>query len=194
MKATLMHLTQCVNSRVPQKLEDQPRPLYRCGTLKSRQTNDQHHQRTEDSVSASTKKNEVTSGQRALVSQRSSENLKALRYLHKGKNSKAKQTQPMGGIPMAVRTKWMGVNPETEVARSHTLTSKGVNARAGSTYPNQDARNNSGNVFWRLGRGADLKDTLIRRCDQERSQQSAAQNRQLVAALGRAWEGFQLKI
>ena len=40
-----------------------------------------------------------------------------------------------------------------------------------------------GNVFRRLGQEADLKDTLNRRRDQERSQQSTAQNGRQKAAL-----------
>ena len=66
MEAALMHLTQCVNSRAPQKLEAQLGPSNRHGTHKSRQTNDQRRQRVErssqDSVSASARMNEVTSG------------------------------------------------------------------------------------------------------------------------------------
>ena len=76
---------------------------------------------------------------------------------------------------MAVRTQQTGVNPKTEVACSHMLTSKGVNARARSTYLNQDARSSSGNIFLRLGYRANLKDTLNRSRDQEWSQQLAAQ-------------------
>ena len=76
----------------------------------------------------------------------------------------------MDGNPMAVRTQQTGVNPETEVTLSHTLTIRGVNTRAGSTHPNQDSRSSSGNVFWRLGRGVDLRDTLNIRPDEERPQ------------------------
>ena len=66
---------------------------------------------------------------------------------------------------MVVKTKQIAVNPETEVTRSHTLTSRGVNARARSIDPNQDARSNSWNIFLRLGRGEDLGDTLNKRRD-----------------------------
>ena len=82
---------------------------------------------------------------------------------------------------MAVRTQQMGVNPGTEVTRSHTLTSR--EARAGSTHPNQDERSGSMNIFKRIGHGADLRDILNRRRDQERSQQSIAKNKQLVLAI-----------
>ena len=77
---------------------------------------------------------------------------------------------------MVVRTQQMGVNLKIEVTSSHTLTSRRVNTRARSTHPNQEVRSSSGNIFWRLGRGADLRDTLNKRHDQERSQQTAAQN------------------
>ena len=76
---------------------------------------------------------------------------------------------------MAIRTLQTSVNPETEVTHSYMLTSRGANARAGSTHLNQDARSSSENVFRRLGCGVDLRDTLNRRRDQELSQQSAAQ-------------------
>ena len=66
---------------------------------------------------------------------------------------------------MATRTQQTGVNPEIEVTCSHTLTSRGVNARAGSTHPNQDERSSSGNIFRRLGHRVDLRDTLNRRRD-----------------------------
>ena len=45
MEAAFMHLTQCVNSRAPQKPEAQLVPSNRLETHKSRQTNDQHRQR-----------------------------------------------------------------------------------------------------------------------------------------------------
>ena len=95
MEAALMHLTQCVNSQVPQKPKAQAGPLNRRGTHKSQQINDQHHQRAEyspqDSVSASTRRNKVTSGQRASASQQLGENLKDSRTQCKGKNSKVEQ-------------------------------------------------------------------------------------------------------
>ena len=43
-------------------------------------------------------------------------------------------------------------------------------------------KGSSGNAFRRLGHRVDLRDTFNRRCDQERSHQSAAQNRQPVVA------------
>ena len=61
----------------------------------------------------------------------------------------------------------MGVNPETEVTRSHTVTSRGVNIRPRSARPNQGERSSLGNIFRLLGHGADLRDTLNRRRDQE---------------------------
>ena len=70
---------------------------------------------------------------------------------------------------MAVRTQQNGANLETEVTHSHLLAFRRVNTRVGSTRPNQDERNSSGNVFRWLGHGADLRDTLNRRHDQERS-------------------------
>ena len=48
MEATLMHLTQCANSRAPKKPETQPAPSNRCGTHKSRQTNDQQEERGDE--------------------------------------------------------------------------------------------------------------------------------------------------
>ena len=78
---------------------------------------------------------------------------------------------------MAIRNQQMGAKPKTEVTRSHTLTSRGANARAESTHLNQDEISSSENIFRRLGHGVDLRDTLNRRCDQEASQQLTAQNR-----------------
>ena len=157
-----MHLTQCINSRSPQKPEAQPGPSNRRGTYKSLQTNDQRRQIIEhspqDLVSTSTRRNEVISRQHASASQQSGENPKALRAQCNGKNLRAEQTQWTGGNLMAVKIQQMGVNLEIEVAYSHTLTSKEVSARSSSR-----------NVFWRLGRGANLRDTLNRRRDQERS-------------------------
>ena len=79
---------------------------------------------------------------------------------------------------MAVRTQQMGVNPGTEVTCSHAPTSREARARAESTHPSQGERSNSWNIFRGLGRGTDLWDTLNQMRDQERSQQSIAQNRQ----------------
>ena len=66
MEAALMHLTQCVNSRTPQKPETQLGPLHRREAHKPWQTNNKHRQRVEHSpqgsVSVSNKRNEVTSG------------------------------------------------------------------------------------------------------------------------------------
>ena len=107
----------------------------------------------------------MTCGQCASASQRSGENLKAPRTRRKGINPRAEQTQQTGGNPMAIRTQQTGVNPETEVAHSHILTSREVNARVGSTHLNQDTISSSGNIFQRLGRGVNLRDTLNRRCD-----------------------------
>ena len=88
----------------------------------------------------------------------------------------------MGRNPIAVRTQQTGVNPKTKVTRFHTLTSKRINARAGSTRPNQDERSSSRNVFRTLGHRANLRDTLNIKRDQERSQQATAQNRQPLGA------------
>ena len=54
--------------------------------------------------------------------------------------------QLMGGNLMAVRTQQMGVNPETEVTHSHTLTSQEAKEKARSTHPNQGERTGSGNI------------------------------------------------
>ena len=66
MEATLMHLTQCVNSRALQKPETPPGPSNRRKAHKSWQTKDKHRQIMErspqDLVSTSTRRNEVTSG------------------------------------------------------------------------------------------------------------------------------------
>ena len=83
---------------------------------------------------------------------------------------------------MAIRTQQTNVNLGTEVTQSHMPTSREAKVRAGSTHPNQDERSSSGNVFKRLGHGANLRDTLNRRRDQEWSQQLIAQNRQPVLA------------
>ena len=83
---------------------------------------------------------------------------------------------------MAVRTQPAGVNPKTEVTRSHKPTSREAKARARSTHPNQDERSSLGNVFRRLGHRVDLRDALNRRRDQEWSQQSIAQNRKPILA------------
>ena len=164
-----MRLTQCVKYRAPQKLEAQPGSSNRHGTHKSRETNDQHRQREEhspqDSILASTRRNEVTSRQCASVLQQSGENPKAPRTRRKGKNPKDEQTQWTSGNPMVVRNQQTGVNLETKVARSPMLTSMGVNARTKSTHLNQDAKSSSGNVFQILGRGADLRDMLNKRRD-----------------------------
>ena len=105
------------------------------------------------------------------------ENSEALRTQRKGKNPRAEQTQRTGGNLMAIRNQQMGAKSKTEVIRSHTLTSKGANARAESTHVNQDEISSSENIFRRLGHEADLRDTLNRMRDQERSQQLTAQNR-----------------
>ena len=92
MDAALMHLRQWVNSWAPQKPEAQFGPSNRRGAHKSRQTNDKYRQRVERSlqysVSVNTRRNEVTSGQRASASQQSGENPKVLRTSCKGKNSR----------------------------------------------------------------------------------------------------------
>ena len=45
MEAAMMHLTQCVNSRAPQKPKAQPGTSNRHGMHKSQQINEQHRQR-----------------------------------------------------------------------------------------------------------------------------------------------------
>ena len=75
----------------------------------------------------------------------------------------------------------MSVNLGTEFTCSHALTSKEARearVRARSTHPSQGKRSCSGYVFRRLGRGAEMRDTLNLRRDQEQSQQSIAQNKQ----------------
>ena len=119
----------------------------------------------------------MISGRRASASQQMGENPKASRAQHIGKNPRAEQTQRMGGNPMAIRTQQTGANLGAEFAHSHTPTSKEAKARTGSTHPNQDDRSGLRNFFRRLGHGANLRDTLNRRRDQERSQQSTTQNR-----------------
>ena len=60
----------------------------------------------------------------------------------------------------------MGVNSRAEVERSYTPTSIGTRWHTGSARTgHNEGRSESGNVFRRLGRWADLKDTLNRRQD-----------------------------
>ena len=121
-------------------------------------------------------------GRRASASQRMGENPRAPRAQHMGKNLWTEQTQRTGGTLMAVRTQQMGFNSRTEVTRSYTLTSREARARAGSTHPNQDERSSLMSFFRILGHEADLRDTLNRRRDRERSQQSTTQNKQPILA------------
>ena len=79
---------------------------------------------------------------------------------------------------MAVGTQRTGVNLRVKVACSHMPTFVGTRGHTRSAWTgHNEGRSESRNVFRRLGRGADLRDTLNRRQDQERSQHSTAQRR-----------------
>ena len=74
---------------------------------------------------------------------------------------KAVRTQWTGENLMAVGTQKTGPNPRAEFAHSHTPTFVGARGCTESAQTNHNGRRNeSGNVFRRLGRRADLRDTL----------------------------------
>ena len=82
----------------------------------------------------------------------------------------AARTQWTSENPMAVRNQRTGVNSRAEVVGSHTLASVGAKGYTGSVLLNQNGKRSSlGNVFRKLGKEADLRDTLNKRLDQERS-------------------------
>ena len=122
------------------------------------------------------------SRQRVPTSQLSSVNPKVARMQQMGENPRAIEKQRTGENLRATRTHQMGVNTRVKVARSHMLASI-ESRRHTDNIPtsNDEERSRSRNVFKRLGKGADLRDTLNKRWDQERSQHSRAQKRQLSA-------------
>ena len=62
----------------------------------------------------------------------------------------------------------MGVKLRAKVARSHTPTSVGTRGDTGSARTgHNEGQSELGNVFKRLGRGADLRDILNKRRDQD---------------------------
>ena len=194
IEATLMHMAQNLKSQVPQQPQPQKSQPKMHEERRSSHANEEVYRRLEHSpqgtVPTSTKRNEATSGQcapssqqtgenpRATCIQRTGENSRAVAKQRTGENLKAARTQRMKENPMAVRTQWTGVNPRAEVARSHTPTSVGTRGHTGSARTGHNkGRSESGNVFKRLGKGANLRDTLNRRRDQERSQHSTSQRR-----------------
>ena len=79
---------------------------------------------------------------------------------------------------MVVTIQRMGANLRAKVARFCIPASVGAKGHTGSVRLDQNGeRSSSGNIFRRLGQGADLRDTLNKRRDQERSQQSTSHNR-----------------
>ena len=79
---------------------------------------------------------------------------------------------------MTLGTQWTGDNLRAKVTRSHMPISVGVRGHTRSAQiDHNDEMSESGNVFRRLGKEADLSYTLNRIRDQERSQHSTAQGR-----------------
>ena len=112
----------------------------------------------------------MTSGKYTPPSQQTGENSKASRGQRTGKNPRAERTQQTDENPIAIRIQRMGANPRAKVARSHTPASIGARGRTRSVRLNQNGdRSSSSNIFKRLGQEADLRDTLNRRREQERS-------------------------
>ena len=113
----------------------------------NRSTYQQRELSPQGSVSASTRRNEATNGQRIAPSQWIGENLIVMRYQ---------------------RT---GVDPRDGVAHSHLLES---NRNRGHSevvrIGNNQGRSTTWNMFNKLSRGADIRETLNRRREQERSQ------------------------
>ena len=71
----------------------------------------------------------------------------------------------------------MGLNPRAGAAHSHVLESQRNRARSEvvRASENNPVRSIIGNVFKRLGKGADMRETLNRRREQGSSQYSLAQ-------------------
>ena len=141
--------------QAPQQPMPQQNQPVQCEERRSSHANGETCQRREHSsqglVSANTRRNKATSGQHVVASQR------------------------IGQNRIAVRIHRTGVDPRVEVPRSHLPESNRTigcpkNTRTGNNQENST----TGNVFNRLGRGADMRDTLNRRCEQERSQHSIA--------------------
>ena len=79
--------------------------------------------------------------------------------------------QRAGENSMAVETQQMSTKLRVEVVCSHTSTFMGTRRGTESAQTGQrEEMSDSVNVFRRLGRRADLRDTLNKRQDQERSQ------------------------
>ena len=117
--------------------------------------------------------------QRAPTSQPTSVYPKVVRVHQTGENPKAARTQWTSEKLRAVETQRMGANLRAKVACFHRPVSVDTrrrtdNARTG----NDEARSSLGNVFRRLSSGTNMRDTLNRRREQERSQHFIAQRRQ----------------
>ena len=124
--------------------------------MRSSHANGETHRRPECSPQGSTptitKRNEATSGQHALTSQWTGENLRAVKKKRTGEN------------PRAVEIQWIGVNPRAEIACSHLQDSTRTRRRTNNAQTGADqARSMPRNVFKRLGKGADMIDTLNKR-------------------------------
>ena len=81
-----------------------------------------------------------------------------------------------------MRSQYISVDPRARATRSHLLEStrnRGC-SEVVHTGKNQ-GRSMTGNVFNRLGRGVDMRETLNRRREQERSQHSIDQKVQTEA-------------
>ena len=78
---------------------------------------------------------------------------------------------------MAVKSQRTGV--DTRAGAGHSHFSESIRTRGHSkvvhTGNNNQGKSTTRNVFIRLGRGADMRETLNRRTEQEHSQHSTAQ-------------------
>ena len=84
--------------------------------------------------------------------------------------------------PNGCETQRTDVDPRARVAHSQQLESSKTRGRLDNAWTgNNQGRSTTGNVFNRLGKGADMRDILNRRWEQERSQHSTAQRWQSKA-------------
>ena len=88
-----------------------------------------------------------------------------------GDNPRAVGTQQTGENLRAVRTQQTCVDPRAEIARSHLPDSVKTRGRSDNTQTGDDqARGTSRNMFNRLGKWVDMRNTLNRRQEQQHSQ------------------------
>ena len=100
------------------------------------------------SASTSTKRNKATSGQRAPTLLQMSENLKAVGTQETSVEPRAIRTQRTGKNLRVVETQRTGVDPRANISRSHLQDSMRTKGRTDNVWTSDDqARNTSGNVF-----------------------------------------------